>query len=81
VDHPSAEQTDFLRQLGAGRVAYLRSFDDVGIAQLIPGAHVEPGEVTFILFGADGELLSFYHHVAAAVMAAADRDLALATIH
>jgi hypothetical protein len=78
---PSAEQTDFLRQLGAGRVCYLRSFDDVGIAQLIPGAVSEPGTVTFILFGADCELLSFYHHVAAATMAAAERDLAIATVH
>jgi hypothetical protein len=72
---------DFLRYLGVGRVAYLRSFDDVSLAHLIPGAESEPGEVTFILFGADGELLSFYHHVAAAMMAAAERDLALAAVH
>ena len=72
---------DFLRYLGVGRVAYLRSFDDVSLAHLIPGAVADPGEITFILFGADGELLSFYDHVAAAVMAAAERDLALATVH
>jgi hypothetical protein len=76
----AAEQTADFRQLGCGAVAYLRSFDSAGIAQLIPGAVAEPGTVTFILFDASGELLSFYHHVAAAMIDAAEADLAIATI-
>lgn len=48
---------------------------------MIPGAVIEPGEMVFILFAANGELLSFYHHVAAAMMDAAEKDLAIATVH
>jgi hypothetical protein len=70
-----------LADIGLGHVAYLRAFDPAGIAQLIPGAVAEPGTVTFILFGASGELLSFYHDVAHAMIDAAERDLALATVH
>jgi hypothetical protein len=70
-----------LANIGLGSVCYLRAFDHTGIAQLIPGAVAEPGEVTFILFGADGQLLSFYHHVAAAMIDAAEADLAIATVH
>jgi hypothetical protein len=70
-----------LANIGLGHVCYLRAFDHTGIAKLIPGAVAEPGEIVFILFGADGELLSFYDHVAAATMAAAERDLAIAAVH
>ena len=48
---------------------------------MIPGAVIEPGEMVFILFAANGELLSFYHHVATAMMDAAEKDLAIAKVH
>jgi hypothetical protein len=75
------QQTDFLRQLGAGKVGYVRAFDHTGIAKLIPGAVAERGEVVFILFGADGELLSFYHDVAHAMTDAGESDLLIAAVH
>jgi hypothetical protein len=76
-----AARVDALANIGLGRVAYLRSFDHVGLAQLIPGAVTEPDDVTFILFGANGELLSFHHHADAGMIDAAEKNLAIAMVH
>jgi hypothetical protein len=70
-----------LAQLGLGHVAYLKAMDDSDISALIPGAVAEPGVITLVLFAADGDIVSFFHTVAGAMIAAAEHGLAIAAVH
>jgi hypothetical protein len=78
--HNAAEINAFAA-LGVGVLAFVRLLDGDDVLAMIPGADVKPHDVAIALIDAAGEPILLRGSLAECLIAAAERELCVVSVH